>query len=233
MWIFYCLTAGEVAIFGVNAILYFVSPALFTGFSFLVIEYFILLGLMISSRLVFKTLFANNFVTIRERKNVVIYGSEQYLIMLKHVLANTPNIQFHISAFIDPSNRSAGKILAGVKICKYKQLPDIFIKDDVDMLIIAQKLINVTRKKELVELCSEFKVEIKEAPNLDKLVSGDFSINNIRNIRIEDLLERGVIELDDDNVRQQLRGKSILVTGAAGSSEAKSCGSSPVSSPVV
>ncbi|MCD8072861.1 MAG: polysaccharide biosynthesis protein [Alistipes sp.] len=156
-------------------------------------------------------------MTLRERKNVVIYGSEQYLIMLKHVLANTPNIQFHISAFIDSSNRSVGKILAGVKICKYKQLPDIFIRDDVDMLIIAQKLINVTRKKELVELCSEFKVEIKEVPNLDKLVSGDFSINSIHNIKIEDLLERGVIELDDDNVRYRLRGKSVLVTGAAGS----------------
>lgn len=215
--IFYCLTAGEVAIVLLDGLLYFVSPTLFTPFSFLWIEYTMLLSTMISSRLVFKALFARNFVTIREKKNVVIYGSEQYLVMLKHVLANTPDIQFHITAFIDSSNRSAGKILAGVKIYKYKQLPDIFIKEDVDMLIIAQKLMNVTRKKQLLELCSEFKVEIKEVPNLDKLVSGDFSINNIKNIKIEDLLERGVIELDDDNVRQQVKGKSILVTGAAGS----------------
>ncbi|MCD7969523.1 MAG: polysaccharide biosynthesis protein [Alistipes sp.] len=215
--IFYCLTTGEIVLLGIDAVLYFVSPGLFTPFPFLLLEYTVLFTLMIASRLVFKTVFAKNFVNIRERKNVVIYGSEQYLVMLKHVLSNTPDIQFHITAFIDSSNRSAGKILSGVKIYRYKQLPDIFIKDDIDMLIIAQKLINVSRKQELLELCSEYKVEIKEVPNLDKLVSGDFSINSIKAIKIEDLLERGVIEIDDDNVRKQLNNKCIMVTGAAGS----------------
>lgn len=215
--IFYCLTTGEIVLLGIDAVLYFVSPGLFTPFPFLLLEYTVLFTLMIASRLVFKTVFAKNFVNIRERKNVVIYGSEQYLVMLKHVLANTPDIQFHITAFIDSSNRSAGKILSGVKIYRYKQLPDIFIKDDIDMLIIAQKLINVSRKQELLELCSEYKVEIKEVPNLDKLVSGDFSINSIKAIKIEDLLERGVIEINDDNVRKQLNNKCIMVTGAAGS----------------
>lgn len=215
--IFSCLTVGLFVLVIIDGILYVVSPFLATPVAFLLVEYTMLLTSMVSSRLIFKKLFANNFVNIREKKNVVIYGSEQYLIILKHVLANTPDIQFNITAFIDSTNRSAGKILSGIKIYKYRQLPDIFIKEDVDMLIIAQKLMNVTRKKQLLELCSEFKVEIKEVPNLDKLVSGDFSINNIKNIKIEDLLERGVIELDDDNVRQQLKGKSVLVTGAAGS----------------
>lgn len=216
--IFYTLSAGEVVLFVTNGAFYFFNSWLYTPYLFLWIEFSTLLCLMIFSRLVFKVLFANNFSKKKEKKNVIIYGSEQYMIMLRHALLNSIDTAYNIVAFIDSTNkRSKGKLLSGIKIYKHDSLEELIEKEHVDMLIIAQKLLHINKKKDIVDICTRNKVAIKEVPNLEKLINGNFTENNIRNIKIEDLLERGVIELDDENVHKQLKNKTILVTGAAGS----------------
>lgn len=216
--IFYTITAGEILLLCINAVFYVFSSGLYTPLLFLWIEFSTLLCLMIFSRLTFKMLFANNFTKNKEKKNVIIYGSEQYFIMLRHVLLNSTDAAYNIAAFIDSSNKkSVGKQLSGIKIHKFEDLEELMDKEKIDMLIIAQKILHINKKKDLVEICARHGVAMKEVPNLEKLINGNINATNIRNIRIEDLLERGVIELDDENVHRQLLNKTILVTGAAGS----------------
>lgn len=216
--IFYTLTFGEIVIWSINGAFYIFNSNLYTPFLFSWIEFSALACLMIFSRLIFKMLFANNFSKNKEKKNVIIYGSEQYLIMLRHILANSTDNAYNVAAFIDSSNKkSVGKSLSGIRIHKFNDLEELMSKEKIDMLIIAQKLLHVNKKKDLVDICSRYNVALKEVPNLEKVINGNFSENNIRNIKIEDLLERGVIELDDENVRKQLHDKTVLITGAAGS----------------
>jgi len=58
---------------------------------------------------------------------------------------------------------------------------------------------------------------IKDVPPVDKWINGEFSFNQIRNVNIEDLLGRDPIRLDNKNVRDFIKGKRVLITGAAGS----------------
>lgn len=215
--IFYTLTTGEVLLWGINTLFFVTSSHLFAPFLFLWVEFSTLLCIMIFSRLVFKMIIASKISKFKNKKNVIIYGNEQYFIMLHHVLMNSQNTVYNITAFIDSSRKSAGKQLSGIKIFKFEALEELIEKEKIDMLIIAQKIVRIDKKKELLDICNRHDVTIKEVPNMEKIITGNFNEKNIRNIKIEDLLERGVIELDDDNVREQLYHKTILVTGAAGS----------------
>ncbi len=69
----------------------------------------------------------------------------------------------------------------------------------------------------MIETCLKYNVNVLEVPQFESWINGELNIKHIKNIKIEDLLDRGVIELDDQALRKQLLNKVILVTGAAGS----------------
>jgi FlaA1/EpsC-like NDP-sugar epimerase len=72
-------------------------------------------------------------------------------------------------------------------------------------------------KQELIERCLNHQVNVLNVPAVSNWINGELSFNQIRNLRIEDLLERDAIRLDMDLIRNELTGKTILVTGGAGS----------------
>ena len=86
-----------------------------------------------------------------------------------------------------------------------------------DKVVIAKKLLAQDKKRKLIETCLKYNVNVLEVPQFESWINGELNIRHIKNIKIEDLLDRGVIELDDNALRKQLLNKTILVTGAAGS----------------
>ncbi len=181
------------------------------------VEFSILLCLMIFSRLVFKMLFARHFLRDGDTRKVAIYGSNEYLLMVRHILSNARNVRYDVKAFIESDNISAGKYLSGIKIYHPLDLAHVIKKYRIDTLILAQKMLSAEKRKELIESCIEHGASVKEIPNLEKLISGEMSVTQMRDVKVEDLLQRDPIDLDTANISRELKGKTILVTGAAGS----------------
>jgi len=73
------------------------------------------------------------------------------------------------------------------------------------------------RKQEIVDLCLSHNTKVLNVPPVTNWINGQLSFRQIRKIQIEELLEREPIRLDEDNISKQLNGKTVLVTGAAGS----------------
>ena len=96
-------------------------------------------------------------------------------------------------------------------------LEDLLINFNVDELIITVKNLSVERKNEIVDLCLKNQVRVRAVPPVEKWVKGELSLNQIKEINIEDLLGREAIKLDNLNVEKEIRGKRICITGAAGS----------------
>lgn len=107
--------------------------------------------------------------------------------------------------------------MEGVKIYKSSALSYLLKRNDVDKVVIAKKLLAQDKKRRLIETCLKYNVSVLEVPQFESWINGELNIKHIKNIKIEDLLDRGVIELDDQALRKQLLNKTILVTGAAGS----------------
>lgn len=215
--IFYVLTTGELGLLVLNVCFFVFFPSFFIPLGFLLIEYVVLMCLMTVSRLFVKLSFSQYLDAAKERKEVIICGSDEYGMMAKHALENAVDVAYNVLAFIDVNDKKAGKVLEGVKIYKTAALPYLLRKYKVDKVVIAKKLLSVDKKKRLIETCLKYNVTVLEVPQFESWINGELNVKHIKNIKIEDLLDRGVIELDENIVRKQILNKVVLVTGAAGS----------------
>src|SRR5690606_38460119 len=86
-----------------------------------------------------------------------------------------------------------------------------------DELIFASHRISIEKKNQAIDFCLEQRINVLTLPPVSEIINGTVSPTQIKKVKIEDLLERAPIKLNNDTLSEQLRGKRILVTGAAGS----------------
>jgi len=84
-------------------------------------------------------------------------------------------------------------------------------------LIIANRNISKEKLNYLVDTCLKFNIKVQQVPPVTQWLNGKLDSEQLKDINIEDLLEREVIKLDNEKIHFELKGKKILVTGAAGS----------------
>lgn len=168
-------------------------------------------------RLLVKYVFSFYRRAILKRSNTLIYGAGQTGIITKHVIESSHSAR--VVGFLDNDRNKAGKVLNGSLIYNLRSydLEALLVNLNVDELIITVQRLSADIKNELVDTCLKNEVKVRVVPPADKWVKGELSLNQIKEINIDDLLEREVIKLDNLNLRQQLSGKRICITGAAGS----------------
>ena len=152
-----------------------------------------------------------------DRKNVIIYGAGESGFATKRILEHDQKSNIIVSAFIDDDVRKVGKVVDGIKIYHSSNLHNISISDKIDEIIIASFEIPSTKKNELVDFCLDHDIKVLNVPPLDTWINGQFSTRQLQSIKIENLLEREPIKINNDEIANQVRNKRILVTGAAGS----------------
>ncbi|MFN4146712.1 MAG: polysaccharide biosynthesis protein [Runella sp.] len=190
--------------------------------SILIIEYFISLFMMISSRFlvknIYKTLIAH---APGEKVNVLIYGAGLLGILTKNTLLRNRHKKYNILGFIDDNPSLWFKTIEGVRVYPESEATRRFIESDLyeDIeVILAIHHIKPQRKTQIIEDFLKREIIVKVVPSVYERINSDqLRTEEIRNIRIEDLLERDPIQLDAPNIGQQLAQSVTLVTGAAGS----------------
>ena len=136
---------------------------------------------------------------------------------VKQVLDRDMATNYDVIAFIDDNESLQKKRLLGVEILSGKNLENLLAEKRPDMLIFSTFSIPPERKQEVVEWCLQHQVQLLNVPPVDRWINGELSFRQIREIRIEDLLEREPIQLDEANISAHIKGKTVLITGAAGS----------------
>jgi FlaA1/EpsC-like NDP-sugar epimerase len=150
---------------------------------------------------------------------VVIYGAGSAGVITNDTLFRDRKVDYIVKCFIDDNKRLQGKYLYGKKIeAPCHVLTDKYVrKHKIDEIILAIEEISSEKKNEIVDKCLEIGVKVRIIPPIDKWVNGELSSTQIKEVNIEDLLDRKAIVLDDKNTLKEVRGKIVLVTGAAGS----------------
>jgi len=169
-------------------------------------------------RLLIKSIFSYYFINRELRIRVMIFGAGNSGIVTKHIIDNNPGSRISVVGFLEDNPQKIGKASAGVRIYDArKDFPRLVHNLKVDELIIAITDISVERKNEIVDQALLADVKVRTVPPMTQWVKGEFKIKQIKDVKIEDLLGREAIELDNPNVRRELKGKVVMVTGAAGS----------------
>jgi FlaA1/EpsC-like NDP-sugar epimerase len=152
-----------------------------------------------------------------DKRRVVIYGVGETGVATKRTLDTDPSVNMSVVAFVDDDIRKKGKVVDNVKIFHTDDLAKIIELENIDDLIITPQKISSERKNKIVDLCLDHDVKVLNVPPIKAWVNGSFKTNQIKNIKIDDLLERASIMIEESLIEEQLNGKRILVTGAAGS----------------
>lgn len=152
------------------------------------------------------------------KKNVIIYGSGEMGIVVRRVLEADINGPYRVKCFVDDDRKLQGKKVTGYPVYPRSALTKDFIeREEISAFIFAINRISPSRKKEVIESVIELGCEILETPSFDTWFNGQLEIKNIKKVKVEDLLGRDPIQLDLERIQKGLTGKTILVTGAAGS----------------
>lgn len=184
----------------------------------IIIDYLLTIFGMIVSRIVVKHLFLEYYnPQTKIKSEVIIFGAGKSGIITKRTLDRDAGIKYKVLAFIDEDSQKIGKKLEGIPICGYYDLEPLLMKNTVAHVIISIQHIDGEKKKKIIELCMQHNTKVLNVPPINRWINGELSFKQIKKIKIEDILERKSIELDKQKIKKDILGKTILITGAAGS----------------
>ncbi len=188
----------------------------FTPISVLFIYFFISSFLLFGYRLLVKHLY-NISINHEDNTHVVIYGAGQNGSVLKKTIEQTSNNRFKIVAFIDGDENLVGKTIDTVKIFPFNQIKHVFKSWQIKTLFFAKQDFDLDEKNKIVDYCLEHNVKVMNIPPMREWIQGQLNVNQLREVKIEELLGRKQISLKNEHVINHLRDKKVLITGAAGS----------------
>jgi FlaA1/EpsC-like NDP-sugar epimerase len=208
----------------------------FEGFSrgVFVIDFLLSVGLLGGSRLAVR-LVATHWTAAREdldgseaplkpMRRVIIKGAGNAGEKLAREIEEIRRLSYEVVGFVDDDVSKIGRTIHGVKVLgSLQDLKQIVSEFDVDETIIAVPSASATQMRRIVDLCKETNLPFKTVPGMGELIEGRVSVNALREVRYEDLLGRKPVDINVDEIGQYLEGKSVMVTGAAGSIGSELC----------
>lgn len=216
--IFSVVILGSVLMFCVNLVTYYgVLGYYIIPNSVIIIDTLVTLFIMISSRLAVKAIYFESKNPEKSKINILIYGAGEAGIITKRTLDRDAAIKYKVIGFIDDNEKKVGRSLEGVFVYPPEKMDDLIKENGIENLIISVQNLSPAKKNEITDWCLNHNVKVLNVPPVAKWINGELSFNQIKGVNIVELLERDPIKLDNDIISAQLKGKIILITGAAGS----------------
>jgi FlaA1/EpsC-like NDP-sugar epimerase len=172
-----------------------------------------------ASRYIFKSLYNTYMVRdLKVNKNVLIYGAGESGILTYNAITNHSKSRSRVVGYIDNDNHKTGKEINGVKVYHKNDLNGDFLKKhNISEVIFSIQNINSKQLRLLVEGVVEFAVQVKIVPPVEDWINGELKASQIKQVQIEDLLDRATISIKNQKIETELKDKVVLVTGGAGS----------------
>ncbi len=187
--------------------------------------YSMLAVLMLLARFTLLYIYNQYFKRSRPECNVVIYGAGAAGVIANNALKQDLHQEYRVVAFIDDDKTKVNQQLDGVPVMRSSDVLNQKFVDskEVSQIIIAIPTIRLMHKQAITTRALDLGLTVKSVPHISKWMDGSFTSAQIQDIKIEDLLEREPIKIDNINVIREVLDKTVLVTGAAGSIGSEIC----------
>ncbi len=185
--------------------------------SIILMEFIISLMFLIGSRFVIKLWYIETVKSIETSERVLIYGAGAMGLIAKRTIENDNRIQQKIIGFIDNNQALVGNRIDGIKVYDATQLEQLLDTLTIEKVIVAIRKPNPELLRTLVDICLLHQVKIQRVQDPNTWVNGELTPKKIGKIDISELLGRAHIELNQGRLSNDLDGKTVIITGAAGS----------------
>ena len=155
------------------------------------------------------------------RRNVLIYGANLAGISLADSMRG--NAHYRLCAFVDDDPALHGQIIAKAAIYAPTALPELVRSASIDEVFLAMPKATRSQRLAAISRLTKLNLAVKTVPAPEEIVSGRFTVSDVRPISVTDLLRRDPVEPLTELIRAAAQGKSILITGAGGSIGSEIC----------
>lgn len=155
------------------------------------------------------------------RRNIVIYGANSAGISLAESVRRDRH--FRLCGFVDDDPALRGQIIAGAQIHPPSTLASLVEDNNVSEVFLAMPKATRSQRLSAIERLNQLDVQVMTVPAPEEIVSGRFTVSDVRPIDVNDLLRRDPVEPLSDLIREAVEGQTILITGAGGSIGSEIC----------
>ncbi|HWJ26052.1 MAG TPA: polysaccharide biosynthesis protein, partial [Flavisolibacter sp.] len=184
----------------------------------LFINFFVASSLLVLLRASIKEFFHfASSVASNQKEKVLIYGTDYDALLLKNALECVKYNHFNTIGFLDNTGRNRNHYIEQKKIFQLHDLPILKTKYQVGKLLLLNEQLGEDEKKRIIEQCLHLGIKLITVPPSDQWVCGQLTFSQMRELKVEDLLQRVPIVIHNNIIAQEIKNKCIVVTGAAGS----------------
>ena len=155
---------------------------------------------------------------------VMLVGAGNAGQMIMQEIGFMMETRMRVVCIVDDNPNKWYRRIQGVTVVGGREaIPENVKKYGVQKIFIAIPSASQEDKREILNICKETGCEIKSLPSVYQLVSGQVRLGDMQNVAVEDLLGRKPVQVDMDQLRHQIQGKTVLVTGGGGSIGSELC----------
>ena len=176
-----------------------------------------------TSRTIIRYLFVNNFTfkNYQNKKKVLIYGAGSAGRQLLTSLDNNPEMK--VVGFLDDDRQFHNQTILGQTVYDPLKIDEFTNSQNIDLVLLALPVINRIKRNEIIDNLNKHKLIVKTLPSIQDIVDGKITVSDIKDLTIEDLLNREQVEPNLKLLNRNINFKNILVTGAGGSIGSELC----------
>ena len=157
-------------------------------------------------------------------ENLLIIGAGGGAKEIIITINNSMREKYNIVGMIDDNPNKLNKNILGIKVLGTRyDIPEIVKEKNVTMIFLAIDNITQRSRKNIIEICQTTGIKTRVLPSTEEMIKKGGAMNSLREVEIEDLLGRDTIKLDNKNITELIKGRSVLVTGGGGSIGSELC----------
>ncbi len=181
-------------------------------------------GVRFASRILRENLIPFKTASDKDLKRILVVGAGSAGQMIVRETRQNPSLNIFVAGFIDDDPNKRDGRFQGVKVIgTSNDIAPVCQKEKIDEIVIAIPSVSGHQLRPIVERCQETGLPFKTLPSVGDLIDGTATLEQVRDVDLNDLLGREPVRLDMEQISRFLRGKKILVTGAAGSIGSETC----------
>ena len=187
------------------------------------IEALLAIGMLCGVRLISRTILQAAAESPRgsTSKKVIVVGAGD---AAERLLKDLPNNGYLAVGLVDDDRQKLGARIHGISVLgTIDDLPSLAKLHDAEEIFIAIPSATGAEMRRIARVCERVQIRFRTIPAIFDLINGKITVEQLRDLNIEDLLGREPVRLDVEPVRQQLTGRIVMVTGAAGSIGSELC----------
>ena len=160
----------------------------------------------------------------RSGKRLLIIGAGRLAVLLLRDIYDNEKLDYHVVGLVDDDPTKKNMRVYGAKVLGNRHdIERICTEENVDEIILAIYTINTSDKAEILNICGNTGKKVKILSGVEAMLTAKSRISEIREVEIDDLLERDPIVLDNEMIEKDIYERVVLVTGGGGSIGSELC----------